>query len=201
MEESNYISDCSNNAIIKTEKYFLDKGFVVTSIEKLWGMDNYTYGDLKVNLFKDGEYKTVCIDYKRQTRDRDYVQIELIQVGARGNYSSWLYNDNISYCIYEFKDGSVYLFDHKELLRIAKRNNNDSLWSTCIVYCRAPERYVNERNFINEKLNSYNIPQDNNTVIADHINGAFRYDYTGAKIHSGFCLNLALTMVENCKIS
>lgn len=201
-----FIEDCSDNCILKTEKYFLSKGFVVKSIEKIEGIDNKTYGDLKIGLFKDGVEKTVYIDYKKQTRDRDFVQIELIQVGARGNYDSWLYNNNINYCIYEFKNGDVYLFKHSELVKIAKQNNNDEMWSTCLVYNKNPDSFVNERNYINEKLNGYRIIRGiirdgtYNTIVADHINGCFNYRYDGSKVHTGFCLNLNLETVETFKL-
>ena len=189
-----FLTDCSDNCIIKTEKYFLDKGFIVKSIEKIEGIDNKYYGDLKVELFKDGVEKTVYIDYKKQTRDRDFIQIELIQVGVRGNYDSWLYNDNINYCIYEFKNGDVYLFEHSELVKIAKQNNNDEMWNTCIIYSGRPDSYTNERNYINEKLNKYRIIIDGNynTITADHINGCFSFNKYGEKVHSGFCINISL---------
>ena len=195
----NFINDCSDNCIIKTEKYFLDKGFIVKSIEKIEGIDNKYYGDLKVELFKDGIDKTVYIDYKKQTRDRDFIQIELVQVGVKGDFSSWLYNSNINYCIYEFKDGSVYLFEHYELIKIAKQNNTDEMWSTCIVYKKCPDIYANERNYINEKLNKYRIIRDGtyNTIKAEHINGAYNYRYDGSKVHSGFCLNISLDDAQN----
>ena len=189
-----FLTDCSDNCIIKTQKYFLDKGFIVKSIEKIEGIDNKYYGDLKVELFKDGVEKTVYIDYKKQTKDRDFIQIELIQVGVRGNYDSWLYNDNINYCIYEFKNGDVYLFEHSELVRIAKQNNNDEMWNTCTVYNEKPESYVNERNYINEKLNKYRIIIDGNynTITADHINGCSSSNKYGKRVHSGFCVNISL---------
>ena len=189
-----FLTDCSDNCIIKTQKYFLDKGFIVKSIEKIEGIDNKYYGDLKVELFKDGVEKTVYIDYKKQTRDRDFIQVELIQVGVRGNYDSWLYNDNINYCIYEFKNGDVYLFEHSELVRIAKQNNNDEMWNTCIIYSGKPDSYTNERNYINEKLNKYRIIRDGNynTITADHINGCFSFNKYGEKVHSGFCINISL---------
>ena len=189
-----FLTDCSDNCIIKTQKYFLDKGFIVKSIEKIEGIDNKYYGDLKVELFKDGVEKTVYIDYKKQTKDRDFIQIELIQVGVRGNYDSWLYNDNINYCIYEFKNGDVYLFEHSELVRIAKQNNNDEMWNTCIIYSGRPDSYTNERNYINEKLNKYRIIRDGNynTITADHINGCFSFNKYGEKVHSGFCINISL---------
>ena len=195
----NFINDCSDNCIIKTQKYFLDKGFIVKSIEKIEGIDNKYYGDLKVELFKDGEYKTVYIDYKRQTRDRDFIQIELVQVGVRGNYDSWLYNDNINYCIYEFKNGDVYLFEHSDLIKVAKQNNTDAMWNTCIVYNKCPDEFINERNYINEKLNKYRIIIDGNynTITSDHINGAYNYKYDGSKVHSGFCLNISLEAAQN----
>ena len=198
----NFINDCSDNCIIKTQKYFLDKGFIVKSIEKIEGIDNKYYGDLKVELFKDGIDKTVYIDYKKQTRDRDFIQIELIQVGVRGNYDSWLYNDNINYCIYEFKNGDVYLFEHADLIKIAKQNNTDAMWNTCIVYNKCPDEFINERNYVNEKLNKYRIIRDGNynTIKVDHINGCFNYRTDGCKVHSGFCLNLNLGSVEEYKI-
>ena len=196
----NFINDCSDNCIIKTQKYFLDKGYIIRSIEKLYGLDNKEFGDLKVELFKDGLYKTVYVDYKKQTRDRDFIQIELIQVGARGNYDSWLYNNNINYCIYEFKNGDVYLFEHYELIKIAKQNNNDNIWQTCIVYNKSPDEFTNERIYIDEKLSKYRLVKDNSEPIkADHINGAFNFRYD-TKIHSGFCLNLSLDTVKNYKI-
>lgn len=197
-----FITDCSDNCIIKTQKYFLDKGFIVKSISAINGIDNKYYGDLKVELFKDGAEKTVYIDYKKQTRDRDFIQIELIQVGVRGNYDSWLYNDNINYCIYEFKNGDVYLFEHSDLIKIAKQNNTDEMWTTCLVYNRSPESFVNERNYINEKLNKYRIIRDGNynTIAADHINGCFSFNKYGEKTHSGFCINLDLVSVSDHKI-
>lgn len=197
-----FITDCSDNCIIKTQKYFLDKGFIVKSIEKIEGIDNKYYGDLKVELVKGDKGKTVYIDYKKQVRDRNYIQIELIQVGVRGNYDSWLYNDNINYCIYEFKNGDVYLFEHSELIKLAKQNNTDEMWNTCIVYKKCPGNYANERNYINEKLSSYSSIGDGtySTITADHINGCFNYRYDGSKVHSGFCLNLNLGSVEEYKI-
>lgn len=197
--ENNFITDCSDNCIIKTEKYFISKGYIIKSIEKITGINNKYFGDLKVELFKDGLYKTVYIDYKKQTRDRDFIQIELIQVGARGDYSSWLYNDNINYCIYEFKDGRVFLFKHSDLIKIAKQNNTDDMWNTCIIYNKSPENYASERNYINEKLNGYRIIKDDNNIKADHVNGAFNYKHN-TKVHSGFCLNLSLDTVKNYKI-
>lgn len=196
-----FIEDCSDNCIIKTQKYFLDRGYIIRSIEKLYGLDNKEFGDLKIELFKDGLYKTIYIDYKKQTRDRDFIQIELVQVGVRGNYDSWLYNNNINYCVYEFKNGDVYLFEHYELIKIAKQNNNDNIWQTCIVYNKSPDEFTNERNYINEKLSKYRLVKDNSEpIIADHINGAFNYRYDGTKVHSGFCLNLSLDTVKNYKI-
>lgn len=197
----NFINDCSDNCIIKTEKYFSSKGFIITSISKISGIENKTYGDLKLTLYKDGVYKDVYVDYKKQTRDRDFIQIELIQVGVRGNYDSWLYNNNINYCVYEFKNGDVYLFEHYELIKIAKQNNNDNMWNTCIVYNKSPDEFTNERNYINEKLSKYRLVKDNSEPIkADHVNGAFNYRYDGTKTHSGFCLNLSLDTVKNYKI-
>ena len=197
-----FITDCSDNCIIKTQKYFLDKGFIVKSISGINGLDNKTYGDLKLELFKDGVEKTVYIDYKKQTRDRDFIQIELIQVGVRGNYDSWLYNDNINYCIYEFKNGDVYLFEHSDLIKIAKQNNIDAMWNTCIVYNKCPDEFINERNYINEKLNKYRIIRDGNynTIAVDHINGCFSFNKYGEKTHSGFCMNLDLVSVSDHKI-
>ena len=192
-----FITDCSDNCIIKTQKYFLDKGFIVKSISAINGLDNKTYGDLKVELFKDGIDKTVYIDYKKQTRDRDFIQIELIQVGARGNYDSWLYNDNINYCIYEFKNGDVYLFEHADLIKIAKQNNTDEMWSTCIIYNKNYERYRDERNYIDEKLNSYRTIKDNSFIKANHINGCFSFNRYGEKTHSGFCINISLDAAQN----
>ena len=192
-----FLIDCSDSTIIKTQKYFLDRGFIIKSISAINGLDNKTYGDLKVELFKDGVEKTVYIDYKKQMRDRDYIQIELIQVGASGNYDSWLYNDNINYCIYEFKNGDVYLFEHSELIKIAKQNNNDEMWHTCIIYNLSPNKFINERNYINEKLNGYRITENSNTIKVDHINGCFNYRYDGTKVHSGFCLNISLCDAQN----
>ena len=187
-----FLTDCSDNCIIKTQKYFTDNGFIIKSISPIIGLDNKTYGDLKVELFKDGVEKTVYIDYKKQTKDRDFIHIELIQVGARG-YDSWLYNDNINYCIYEFKNGDVYLFKHSELVKIAKQNNNDEMWNTCTVYNKKPESFVDERSYINEKLNKYRIIRDvnYNTITADHINGCFN-KYGEKVVHSGFCINISL---------
>ena len=192
-----FLIDCSDSTIIKTQKYFIDRGFIIKSISAINGLDNKTYGDLKVELFKDGVEKTVYIDYKKQMRDRDYIQIELIQVGASGNYDSWLYNDNINYCIYEFKNGDVYLFEHSELIKIAKQNNNDEMWHTCIIYNLSPNKFINERNYINEKLNGYRITENSNTIKVDHINGCFNYRYDGTKVHSGFCLNISLCDAQN----
>lgn len=194
------INDCSDNCIIKTMKYFLDKGFIIKSISKIEGLDNKTYGDLKLTLFIDGQCKDVYVDYKKQTRDRDFIQLELVQVDVKGNYSSWLYNDNINYCIYEFKNGDVYLFNHSELIRIAKQNNTNEMWQTCMVYNRSPDSYTNERNYINNMLNGYRVIGGENTLVADHINGCFNYKYDGNKVHSGFCLNLSLDNVEQYKI-
>ena len=157
-----FITDCSDNCIIKTQKYFLDKGFIVKSISAINGLDNKTYGDLKAELFKDGIDKTVYIDYKKQTRDRDFIQIELVQVGVRGNYDSWLYNDNINYCIYEFKNGDLYLFEHSDLIKIGKQNNTDAMWNTCIVYNKCPDEFVNERNYVNTELDKHRIIRDGN---------------------------------------
>lgn len=189
-----FLPDCSDNCIKKTEKYFTDRGFIVKSKEKISGLDNKTYGDLKVELFKDGVEKTVYIDYKKQTKDRDFIQIELIQVGVQDNYDSWLYNKNINYCIYEFKNGDVYLFKHPELVRIAKQNNTDAMWNTCTVYSGNPDKYTDERNYINEKLNNCRIIREGNydTIKADHINGCFNKRYDGSYVHSGFCVNISL---------
>ena len=62
-----FITDCSDNCIIKTQKYFLDKGYIIKNISKIDGIDNKYYGDLKVELLKDGIDKTVYIDYKKHT--------------------------------------------------------------------------------------------------------------------------------------
>lgn len=195
-----YTIDCSDDCIIKTEKHFLDRGFIVTGISKITGLDNKTYGDLKIGLYKNGIYRDAFIDYKRQMRDRNYIPIELIQVDVKGEYNSWLYNPNIDFCIYELKNGDVYFFKHSELLKIAQANNTDVMWNTCIVYNRNPERYLAERNYINEKLNSFAITRDGSNIKADHINGAFNYRYDGSKHHSGFCLNLDLDSVAKYKI-
>lgn len=193
-----YFNDCSDNCIIKTQKYFLEKGFIIKSISKIEGIDNKYYGDLKVELFKDGENKTIYIDYKKQTRDRDFIQIELIQVGVKGDYSSWLYNDNIDYCIYEFKNGDVYLFSHSELIRISRQNNIEEMWQTCIVYNKNPDRYSEERKYIDEKLNKYRAIKTD--IVADHINGCFTKNRYSEKVHSGFCLNLTLESAKDHKI-
>lgn len=195
-----YTEDCSDNCIIKTEKHFLDRGFIVKSISRIEGIDNKTFGDLKVELFKNGISRTACIDYKKQTRDRNYIPIELIQVDVKGNFDSWLYNENIDFCIYELKNGDIFFFKHSELLKIAQANNTDEMWSTCIVYNRNPERYTTERNYINERLVNYVNEAAVCNIKADHINGAFNYTYDGLKRHSGFCLNLSLDDVEKYKI-
>lgn len=195
-----YTEDCSDSCIIKTEKHFLDRGFIVKSIARIEGIDNKTFGDLKVELFKNGISRTAYIDYKKQTRDRNYIPIELIQVDVKGNFDSWLYNDNIDFCIYELKNGDTYFFKHSELLKIAQANNTDAMWNTCIVYNRNPERYTDERNYINERLGNYVNEAAVCNIKADHINGAFNYDYNGNKRHSGFCLNLSLEAVEKFKI-
>lgn len=196
----NFTDDCSDSTIIKTEKHFLNRGYIVKSISRITGIDNKTFGDLKIELFKDGISRTAYIDYKKQTRDRNYIPIELIQVDVHGNYDSWLYNSNIDFCIYELKNGDTYFFKHSELLKIAQANNTDAMWNTCIVYNKNPENYINERNYITEKLNSFTITKDGNSIKADHINGAFNYRYDGTKHHSGFCLNLSLDTVEKFKI-
>ena len=120
-----------------------------------------------------------------------------MQVGVKGNFSSWLYNNNINYCIYEFKDGSVYLFEHYELIKIAKQNNTDEMWETCIVYNKNYERYRDERNYIDEMLNRYRTIKDNSFIKADHINGCFNYRADGTKTHSGFCINISLDNAQN----
>ena len=194
-----FMNDCSDNCIIKTMKYFLDKGFIIKSISKIEGLRNKEFGDLQIDLLKDDIEKTVYIDYKKQTRDRDFIQIELIQVGVKGDYSSWLYNNNITHCCYEFKDGSVYLFEHSELIKIAKQNNTDDMWNTCLVYRKSPDSYASERKYINDMLNSYRVIK-NDIIAADHINGCFNYRYDGTKTHSGFCLNLDLGKAEQYKI-
>lgn len=195
-----YTEDCSDSCIIKTEKHFLDRGFIVKSISRIEGIDNKTFGDLKVELFKNGISRTAYIDYKKQTRDRNYIPIELIQVSVQGNFDSWLYNDNIDFCIYELKNGDIFFFKHSELLKIAQANNTDAMWNTCIVYNRNPERYTDERNYINERLGNYVNEAAVCNIKADHINGAFNYTYDGLKRHSGFCLNLSLDVVEKYKI-
>lgn len=197
---NNFTTDCSDNCIIKTEKHFLDRGFIVKSISRIEGIDNKTFGDLKVELFKDDISRTAYIDYKKQTRDRNYIPIELIQVSVQGNFDSWLYNNNIDFCIYELKNGDTYFFKHSELLKIAQANNTDAMWNTCIVYNRNPERYTDERNYINERLSNYVNEAAVCNIKADHINGAFNYSYDGLKRHSGFCLNLSLDAVEKYKI-
>lgn len=198
----NFINDCTDSCIVKTEKYFLEKGFIISSMAEIEGLDNKTFGDLRLTLYKDGVYKNVYIDYKKQVRDREYIPIELIQVGAQGKYDSWLYNPNIHYCIYEFKDGSTYLFEHSELIKIAKQNNNEDMWETCLVYSKSPSIYIDERKWIDGKLDSFKVRsiQGSSIVKADHINGAFNYKYDGTRVHSGFCLNLGLDQVERYKL-
>lgn len=195
-----FINDCSDNCIRKCQQYFLDKGFIIKSISKIKGLRNKEFGDLQIDLLKDDIEKTVYIDYKCQTRERWFIPIELVQINVKGEYSSWLYENNIDFIVYEFKDGRVFLFEHSDLIKIAKQNNTDDMWNTCIVYTKSPENYASERNYIDEKLNNYRIIKDDNNIKADHVNGAFNYKYDGTKQHSGFCLNLSLDTVEQYKI-
>lgn len=185
-----YINDCSDNCIQAVEKYFLSKGYLILNIEPQTGLNNLYYGDLKLTLFKD-KASTICIDFKKQTRRRDYIQIELIQVSKNNSYNSWLYNDNIHYCVYEFLNGDCYIFTHNELISIAKLNNNDTMWESCIVYRNNKEAYTAERKWVDSQLEKYKRLTVTN-IKADHINGAFNYRHGNKKIHSGFCVNLSL---------
>lgn len=162
---------------------------------------NYFLGDETITLIKDKyrdnlpDIKKINIDYKKDTRKRPYLPIELIQVSSNGNYDSWLYNDNIHIVVYEYSD-NTYVFSHKELVAIASNYyDNEELWNTCLVYKKDRNAYVDERLWIAERLkNNINLKLDIGEKPDEngfHINGCFNRTVYEKK-HSGFCINLPL---------
>ena len=191
-----FITDCSNEALLNFQSYLIKKGIIIKSIEPFIGIDNKTYGDLKVDGFTaDDNSIQLNIDFKRQEKDRPYIPIELIYVKADGTYDGWLYNNNEDYIVYEFKNGATYIFSHTDLIRLAKYYNRQDVWNTCLVYSRNPDKYLEERIWINDQLKMYDVepfPLRGKISCEDiHINGAFNYTSYG-KVHSGFCLNIPL---------
>lgn len=195
------MNNLSNEISIKSQRLlhsFLTRYGMIYKREVHFDKSNYFLGDETITLIKDNysgddsALRTINIDYKKDTRKRPYLPIELIQVSSSGKYDSWLYNNNINLVVYEYS-GNTYVFSHKELLAIAANYyNNEDLWNTCVVYKRDKDAYIQERIWIEEKLkNNTNskidvgeLPDENGF----HINGCFN-----GKKHSGFCINLPLT--------
>lgn len=194
------LKETTIEAFYKVEAYFESQGYEVIYVKPYTGLDNKKYGDFCFVLKRDETITEVNIDFKRQDRGRPYIPIELVQISRAYGMDSWLYNDSIDICVYSFKNGDVYLFKHQELLSIAAYYNTSTMWSRCIVYCNNPEKYKEEREWINEQLKMVEgkplVPEDNDC----HINGAFNYGYNGVKHHSGFCFNITLKNAEKYKI-
>jgi hypothetical protein len=189
-------TECSHNTLLKLQDYFRNNGDVVIQLKEYEGLDNKEFGDAHVALLHENDTTSeVNIDFKKQTRKEDrYIYIELVQVNAKGQYSSWLYNDNIDLCVYEFNDGSTYLLKHNTLIGLAKYYAFDNeVWNTSIIYRKNEDAYKEEREWIQKELSNYKNVQPiciRGGVIYDddiHINGAFNYNKY-SKQHSGFCL-------------
>lgn len=194
------LKETTINAFYKTEAYFEKKGFRIVKVEPYNGLDNKIYGDFLFVLKKDDVITKVNIDFKRQDKDRPFIPIELVQISYEYGSDSWLYNENIDTCVYSFKNGDVYLFDHQDLLSIAAYYNTDKMWNRCKVYSYNPKKYKTEREWINKQLRPYDKKE---LVFEDtdmHINGAFNYDCYGIKRHSGFCFNIPLRAAESFRI-
>jgi hypothetical protein len=199
--------DCSFSTLQKLQKHFLNSGQIITNLDEYQGLDNKFFGDAKLELLdQDKNWSTLNIDFKKQERDRQYIQIELVQVDAKGQYSSWLYNNNIDYICQEFKNGEVYLIKHKTLISLSKNYvSRDNVWDTCLVYNRNKDIYKEEHEWIIGQLSNYEDTRPltiRNGIIGEndiHINGCFNFPY-GQRRHSGFCLNIPLTYMERYKI-
>lgn len=194
------LKETTLEAFYKVENYFENKGYDIVQVRPYIGLDNKSYGDFLFVLKKDGTTYNINIDFKRQDRDRPYIPIELVQISKAYGMDSWLYNDNIHICVYSYKNGDVYLFKHPDLLSTAAYFNTDKMWNRCIVYNHNPEKYREEREWVNEQLKPFEKKQ---LIIEDekmHINGAFNYGYNGNKHHSGFCLNIPLESAESFKL-
>lgn len=200
-----FINDCSNQTLLKLQSYLTKRGIIIQDIEEYKGLYNKEFGDLKINGFTINDKPIqLNIDFKKQEKDRPFIPIELIYVKYNGSYDGWLWNANEDLIVYEFRDGSTFIFEHKDLIRLAKYFNTEEVWNTCFVYSKNPEEYKDERTFINSKLAEYDLsplPLVGNISSSDiHINGAYNYTYNG-KVHSGFCLNIPLEYARQFQIA
>lgn len=195
------LKETTIRAFYKVENYFEKQGFEVVSVKSYTSLNNKKYGDFCFVLKNaDNTITKVNVDFKRQDRDRPFIPIELVQISKTYGMDSWLYNSDIHVCAYSFKNGEVYLFQHSDLLSIAAYFNTETMWNRCIVYSREPEKYKEEREWVNEQLNKVEgkplVPEDADA----HINGAFNYGWSGEKRHSGFCFNLTLESAKSFRI-
>lgn len=176
-------------AQIKLQNYFTKNNCYIDEVHLNTNYDNYTNGDVSYSLIKNNKLIKLNIDYKQQKRDRDFIQIELIQVSNSNKYDSWLYNKNIHLVLYTFKNNASYLIPKHYLLLLAKYYNTDEYWNKSTVYNTAWEyelrKYNNERNWINNKLTNIPVEQFNYSAF---VNGCFSTNRT----HSGFCLNIPI---------
>lgn len=188
---------------LKVEKYLNNKGLFISSVENHTDISNYHLGDATfhcVSSSKDGGNVDVNVDYKQQTRsDGKTAFIELIQVGANGNYDSWLYNSNIHLVVYELKNGECYIIPHSTLIALARKYNTDVAWNRCIVYSQFHRGcFEEERAWVNSKLSAAgNETTTAGTIVGTTIkddeafvNGCYNFNSRGGKVHSGFCLNI-----------
>lgn len=203
-----FINDCSNATLLKLQKYLADKGIVVQSIEPFIGLDNKTYGDLKVVGFKNDDSPIqLNVDFKRQEKIDEYIYIELLFINASGEYGGWLHNQNIDIAVYELKDGRVFAITHQQLLQIARAYNTDAMWNSSVVYSKNPAQFEIERKWINQKLDEQNVfPIKLPDIIIgpenSHIRACYNFNtYENKRVLSGFSMALEPEVLEKFQIN
>lgn len=188
----------------KLQKYFLEKdGSVIERYGEYTGMDNFYYGDAYI-IFSDGS--KVNIDFKQDHKKRGFIPIELVQINSNGTFSSWLYNGNIKYVLYQIGVTDAYLFQKSELLRIAKFYTEfpNILNTSTIISKYGADRYKDAINYYTEQLKNVELTKRYflGTISPNdiHINVAFNYK-RGEKTPSGLCLNIPIgANIEKWKI-
>ena len=188
-------NDCSLSTLLAVQKYFTNKGMIITDLSEWTGINNKTYGDAHYKCIRtDGKEFSLNIDFKKQTKEDEFIYIELLYIRADGTYDGWLWNQNEDIIVYELKDGRVFAITHQQLLQIAKSYNINEMWNSSSVYSKNPIRYENERKWINQKLDECNVftlrlPGIKISPENSHIRATFNFNqFLNKRVLSGFSM-------------
>lgn len=200
--------ECSSSTLVAVQKYFANKGMVITGLSEWTGQNNKLYGDAHYNCIRnDGKEFSLNIDFKKQTKDDCFIYIELLYIRADGTPDGWLWNQNIDMAIYELKDGRVFAITHQQLLQIARAYNTDAMWNSSVVYSKNPAQFEIERKWITQKLDEQNVfPIKLPDIVIgpdnSHIRACYNFNtYENKRVLSGFSMALEPIVLEKFQIN